>query len=101
MVAGPRSERRAPSDWPGGSGGQRTGPRMPGAGRGDELLCLMGFVCSSPGLSVIVTRASVAEEVQQALSELELGRLEVCSSGSVRGSARGVGQLEFRPEHRW
>lgn len=61
MVTEPRSERRARSNWPGGSGGQRTGQRMPGAGRGDELLCLKGFVCASPGLSVIVTSASVAK----------------------------------------
>ena len=72
MVTELRSERRARSDWPGGSGGQRMGQRMPGAGRGDELLCIMGFVCASPGLSVLVTSPSVAEEVQQALSELDI-----------------------------
>ena len=90
-----RSERRAHSDWPGGSGGQRLGQPMRGAGRGDEHLCLMEFVCWSPGLSVIVTSPSVA------LSALELDRCEVCSNGSVCGSACGVGQLEFRSEHRW
>lgn len=101
MVTELRSEWRARSDWPGGSGGQRMGQRMPGVGQGDELLCIIGFVCASPGFSVIVTSPSMAEEVQQALSELELDRCEVCSNGSVCGSACGVGQLRFRSEHHW
>lgn len=47
---------------------------MPGA-VGRRASVLNGICVLKPWLSVIVTSASVAEEVQQALSELELGRL--------------------------
>lgn len=68
MVTELRSGWRARSDWPGGSGGQRLGQPMPGAGRGDERLCLTWFVCWSPGLSVVVTSPSAAKKHFQSWS---------------------------------